>query len=270
MSATEHTTFAGSVPDNYDRYLGPILFEPYALDLKHRLQDEELKTVLELACGTGRVTRHLTSLLPDNSQLTATDLNPDMLAHAKSKLNSPQIKWQVVDAQQLPFDEDTFDHIVCQFGVMFFPEKLKAFKEAYRVLKNNGVFLFNTWDSLEHNRHSLLVQIALRKLMGEEAPDFMEKGPFSFFDESIIKSLLIEAGFQSIQIEIVRKDAFYENDHSLMQGFMEGSPLANFIKKLPAVQQKRAKEEVEKEIITTFGENNHHFSMQALVCRAVK
>ena len=123
--------FTGSIPGNYDKYLGPVLFEPYALDLRDRLKKESLKNVLELACGTGRVTRHLVSLLPADGKLIASDLNPDMMAVAKTRVSDERVKWLAADAQALPFANDSFDHIVCQFGIMFFPDKGKALSEAF-------------------------------------------------------------------------------------------------------------------------------------------
>lgn len=134
------TAFEGSIPVNYDRYLGPFLFEPFALNLLQKLPIKALNKVLEIACGTGRVTKHLTGSLTEDGTLTATDLNPDMLSVAKENLHDPRIKWMQADAQHLSFDDAIFDTVVCQFGVMFFPDKLKAFKETYRVLKPGGRF----------------------------------------------------------------------------------------------------------------------------------
>ncbi|MGI8597805.1 MAG: class I SAM-dependent methyltransferase [Chitinophagaceae bacterium] len=150
--------FSGSVPQNYDTYLGPILFEPYAKDLVKRIKEKEAHKVLELACGTGRVTHHLLNTLPAHVQVIATDLNADMMSVAKSRIIDERVIWQEVDAQDLPYNEKEFDLIVCQFGVMFFEEKLRAFKEANRVLKEGGDFLFNTWDKVENNMLSNLTQ----------------------------------------------------------------------------------------------------------------
>src|SRR5438067_1269268 len=140
------TAFEGTVPARYDQFLGPALFEPYALDLIERVQNKPMNKILEIACGTGRLTRHLISALPEGDRLTATDLNSDMIEIAKRTVKDNRISWQVVDAQNLPFADNSFDMIICQFGVMFFPDKVTAFKEAYRVLKPEGLFIFNTWD----------------------------------------------------------------------------------------------------------------------------
>src|ERR1043165_3264072 len=137
--------FAGSIPANYERYLGPFLFEPYALDLVSRLQDKKYNDILEIACGTGRVTKHLASSVKHDT-LTATDLNQDMIDIAKTRVPNKNIKWQQADALELPFKDNSFDLVVIQFGVMFFPDKSKGLSEAYRVLKPGGKLIYNTWN----------------------------------------------------------------------------------------------------------------------------
>jgi ubiquinone/menaquinone biosynthesis C-methylase UbiE len=270
MPAPQNSNFIGSIPENYDRYLGPVLFEPYAADLVERLRGAKFANVLELACGTGRLTAHLVTLLDEKGRLSATDLNADMIEIAKEKISDQRINWQVADAQELPYADQSFDLVACQFGVMFFPDKAKAFQEACRVLKPGGQFLFNTWDSLDQNTHSLLVQKALREVMGKDAPDFMDRGPFSYFDPEAIRTSLADAGFSAISIRVVAKQAYYQSNETILRGFLEGSPLANFLHKLKPELQQKLKESVAREIVNAFGANNHHFPMQALVCEALK
>src|SRR5690349_8003483 len=145
------TAFAGSIPHNYDTYLGPLFFEPYAVDLVERLESNDYESVLEIACGTGRVTKHLVKKLSSHGQLYATDLNEGMLRIARERLHDDRIDWQVADAHNLPFYDQQFDLVVCQYGIMFFQDKLKALKEVYRVLLPGGRFYFNTWDRIEYN-----------------------------------------------------------------------------------------------------------------------
>lgn len=221
--------FAGSVPANYDKYLGPILFEPYALDLAERLNNAEVKYLLELACGTGRVTRHLVEIVSGNGTLVATDLNVGMLEVARAKLQNNKIDWKVANALDLPFDDNQFDHIVCQFGVMFFPDKEKSFKEVNRILKPGGKYIFNTWESVEKNPRIDLMWKVICEVFGNEAPDFLQKGPHSFYDKSIIEQFLLNAGFKNIQIETVAKTAEYNGPDDLINGFANGSPLSNYL-----------------------------------------
>ena len=143
--------FAGSIPRIYDTHLVPLIFEPYAADLVARLALRPLARVLEIAAGTGVVTRQLASVLAPHVAVVATDLNQAMLDEAAARGTSRPVEWRQADAMQLPFPDGSFDAVVCQFGVMFFPDKPKALSEARRVLKPGGVFLFNVWDRIEEN-----------------------------------------------------------------------------------------------------------------------
>ncbi len=182
------TSSSHSIPVMYDQYLGPILFENYAMDLVERIKNKKRDQVLELACGTGRATRHLSQLIPPGKRLIATDLNPDMLAVAQTKVTETNIQWQVADAQYLSFRDSSFDLVVCQFGVMLFPDKEKAFKEARRVLKNAGVFLFSVWDHIQTNPLSAKINKVIQETLGADAPDFLTQGPYSFYDQGAIRA----------------------------------------------------------------------------------
>jgi ubiquinone/menaquinone biosynthesis C-methylase UbiE len=265
-----NTAFAGLVPANYDKYLGPVLFEPYALDLYERMIEDNAGDILEIACGTGRLTSYLVKMTKGKARITATDLNADMIEHAKTLVKSDKVEWIVADAQDLPFREGSFDHIVCQYGVMFFPDKLKAFKEVFRVLKDNGRFLFNTWHNLEHNPRINCMKEAMDEIFGEEAPDFYQKGPYSFFNPKEIKKLLSEAGFGNIQVELVKKTAHYEKTDQLVKGFLDGSPLGGYLKtKKPEVQQ-QVRNRIEEKLKEQEKEFGNKVPMQAYVCEAIK
>jgi ubiquinone/menaquinone biosynthesis C-methylase UbiE len=266
---SEARLFSGSIPANYDRLLGPYLFEPYALDLKERLKGGQAKAVLEIACGTGRVTRHLVEILSEGGRITATDINSDMIAHAKTKVNDSRVEWQEADAQELPFDDDTFDHVVCQFGVMFFPDKLKAFKEAYRVLTKKGKFVFNTWASLDDNRRSAVVQDVLDEFLKEESSDFFKKAPFSFYDTNLIRQLLTDAGFKDISIEPVKKVVEYKSHDEAITGFLDGTPLTTFLQKKGDAVREVLKQKLMDASYREFGDSlTSH--MLAYVCAAMK
>jgi ubiquinone/menaquinone biosynthesis C-methylase UbiE len=144
--------FSGSIPEFYERHLVPLIFKPYARDLAMRVAKGNPQRVLEIAAGTGVVTRALVALLSTTTQIVATDLNQPMLDHAKAQLaENRRIEWRMADAQALPFEDERFDAVVCQFGVMFFPDKVRAFKEARRVLKAGGRYHFNVWDKISEN-----------------------------------------------------------------------------------------------------------------------
>jgi SAM-dependent methyltransferase len=156
MSDTDRT-FAGSIPAIYDHYLGPLIFEPYATDLADRLAQISMGRVLETAAGTGIVTRALARTLSGGVDITATDLNQPMLDFAAAQTADQRVTWRQADALHLPFDDGSFDVVLCQFGAMFFPDRVAAYAEARRVLKPTGKFIFSVWDRIEENDFAAIV-----------------------------------------------------------------------------------------------------------------
>lgn len=262
-------TFQGSVPINYDQYLGPLFFEPYAVDLVHRYQTLKVNKVLELACGTGRLTQHLLQLLDLDGVLYATDLNEDMLTVAKNKIQDPRIQWQVVDAKELPYENDSFELVVCQFGVMFFPDKIKAFKEALRVLQPEGTFLFLTWDDVAHNTVSNETQNVLQRVFPEDPPAFFKNGPYSYSDKDVIIASLREAGFQNIEITPVTLTGKATTVDDVITGILDGSPLALYLEERRA-DKEPIREQLQRSLSAYYKDNGFSFSMQALYCKGVK
>jgi len=268
-NASPTNAFAGSIPENYDRYLGPLLFEPYALDLAARIDPQQAGSVLEIACGTGRVTKHLKKRLAPGARLVATDLNPDMINVAKAALDDNTIMWQTADAQALPFPDKTFDLVVCQFGVMFVPDKPKAFAEAFRVLKNGGIFLFNTWDKVQSNSFMHTGIEVMAGLMTDKPPVFFQV-PFSMHDEPKLVALCTNAGFTNIVIELVKKDSGSSNARDFALGMVKGNPVYNEIKILGEQKVAEVIDAIEKATISKHGPGIQKETLQAFVCRAEK
>jgi len=213
--------FTGTIPGNYDQYMGPLFFEPYAIDLAERIKDQSPKKVLEIACGTGRVTNHLRKALPADAELIATDLNAGMLAVAKHNLQEKNIEFKEADAQALPFADNSFNCIVCQFGFMFMPDKPKAFAEAFRVLAPGGKLLFSTWDRLENNEVSLIVRNVVADALGKA--EFYSI-PFSMNDKQQLELLLRNAGFKEINISHVSKKGTGVTALEAAKGLLLGTP----------------------------------------------
>jgi ubiquinone/menaquinone biosynthesis C-methylase UbiE len=223
--SSEITRFVGSIPELYDRHLGPVLFEPYAHDLAWRLPSDA-KRVLEVAAGTGRVTRQLLANLAPDAELVATDLNEPMLAEAQRRLADPRVTWQTADAQALPFADRGFDAVACQFGLMFVPDKLLALREMNRVLRPGGTLLLNVWDAVEINSATLVLHTLAFDTFPADPPLFF-KTPFSMSDASVLDALAHEAGFASVRIDTIRKTAEAKSAADLAIGFVRGNPLWN-------------------------------------------
>ncbi|HEY2926834.1 class I SAM-dependent methyltransferase [Piscinibacter sp.] len=189
------TLFAGSIPELYDSHLVPLIFEPYAADLARRVAARDPSRVLETAAGTGVVTRAMARALPAHAELVATDLNQPMLDRGAAVGTQRPVTWQQADATRLPFDDASFDIVVCQFGVMFFPDKVGAFAEARRVLRHGGALLFNVWDRIEENEFAHTVTTALAGVFPADPPLFMARTPHGYFDRAAISRDLADAGF---------------------------------------------------------------------------
>ncbi len=189
------TAFVGSIPQFYERYMVPLIFEPYAADLALRTERRQPSRVLEIAAGTGVVTRQLAKTLPPEVSIVATDLNQAMLDQAAGEGTSRPVEWRQADALQLPFQDESFDVVVCQFGAMFFPDKARAFAEARRVLRSSGQFIFNVWDRIEHNDFADTVTRALGTLFPDDPPRFLARVPHGYHDPSVIAQDLARGGF---------------------------------------------------------------------------
>jgi SAM-dependent methyltransferase len=200
--AESDATFAGKVPEFYQQYLVPLIFESYAADLALRLTGRPLTSVLEIAAGTGVVTRHLASALPERVTIVATDLNQAMLDRAAAIGTSRPVEWRQADAAELPFRDRSFDAVVCQFGVMFFPDKARAFAEARRVLRAGGLFLFNVWDRIEENEFADVITAELATLYPADPPLFLARTPHGYADRATIERDLSAAGFRD-PVELV-------------------------------------------------------------------
>ena len=224
--ADQPVAFAGSIPEFYERHLRPVLFEPYARDLAARL-DPAAGPFLELACGTGVLTRQLLARLDGDAILLATDLNPPMLVEAQQRVAAdPRLSWRQADMAALPFEDAAFRTVACQFGVMFPPDKAAVFREMRRVLWPKGQLLFNVWASLEENPANLPVNAALGRLFPGNAPTFLQI-PFGFHDIALIRGLLEAARFTAIQVSPVALECRSASARDLAAGFVRGTPLAN-------------------------------------------
>jgi SAM-dependent methyltransferase len=246
--------FTGSIPKLYETYLVPLIFEPYAADLVNRLASRSLTRILEIAAGTGVVTRTLVSVLPDSVSIIATDLNQSMLDQAAGLGTKRPVEWRQADAMRLPFRDGTFDAVVCQFGVMFFPEKPKAFSEARRVLSSEGVFIFNVWDRIRENEFADTVTTALESLFPEDPPRFLARTPHGYYDRPAIERDLADGGFTaSPQITTVAERSRARSSRIPAIAYCQGTPLRNEIEARDASRLGEATDIAAEAIAQRFG-----------------
>jgi len=265
------TRFSGTVPRAYETYLVPLLFEPYAADLAGRVAALQPGSVLEIAAGTGAVTRAMASRLPASVPIVATDLNPPMLAEAAARGASRPIEWRPADATALPFGDATYDAVVCQFGVMFFPDKPKAFSEARRVLAPGGTFLFNSWTGLADNELAHAVQDALASVFPEDPPRFMERVPHGYHDRPRIEADLAEAGFpKPARIELLTLHSRARSARDAAVAYCLGTILRDEIEARDASRLDGAIAAAESAIATRFGGGEVDAKMQAHVVAAAR
>ena len=216
--------FSGSVPGSYDRSMVPLLFRPYAEELARRARALHPTRVLETAAGTGAVTKALSDALPE-AGITATDLNLPMLEVAQQRVASPNVRFQQADALDLPFDGGAFDLVVCQFGAMFFPDKVRGHLEARRVLGDGGHYLLAIWDRIERNPLSDLAQRTLIEAFPDDPPLFMREGPFGHHDPAAIERDLRDADFSRVEIETVELRSRSPSAHEAATALCYGTPM---------------------------------------------
>jgi ubiquinone/menaquinone biosynthesis C-methylase UbiE len=262
--------FAGSIPENYDRYIVPLIFEPYASDIARRAASLSPNTILETAAGSGVVTRALAPRLAPNATYIVTDLNQPMVDYAASRQPpGTRIKWCQADALALPFENAVFDLVCCQFGAMFFPDRISGYREARRVLKPGGHFLFNVWDRIEENVFADDVTNALAKIFPNDPPRFLARTPHGYHDTALIRSELEEAGFSRVVIETRAEQSRASSPRFPAVAYCLGTPLRNEIEARDAGILQSATDSVASAIADKHGHGEVAAKIQAHIIAAV-
>ena len=245
--------YSGSVPALYDRYRGPVFFEPFAHDLAACLADLRAGHLLEIAAGTGIVTRVLARVLPETVSIIASDINQAMLDFAAAQPGLARISWRHADALALPFDDAAFDAVLCQFGVMFFRDRVAGYREARRVLKPGGRFVFDVWDRIENNEFCGVVCETVARLFPSNPPDLLARMPYGYFDTDLIRDELAQAGFDKIAVETVNRQSVAPSARDLAIGYCQGSPLRSEIEERDPNRLGEATDAVTKALFSRFG-----------------
>jgi SAM-dependent methyltransferase len=262
--------FTGDVPRYYDRCLGPQIFAGYANDIARRCAASNPAAVLETAAGTGFVTRALRDALPVTTSLIATDLNVPMLEIAREKFNSGEaVVFREADATNLPFADSSFDAVVCQFGVMFFPDKDRAASEVHRVLRPGGRYHFNVWDEFGLNPFARIAHETAAAFFARDPPGFF-KVPFGYYDVATVKASLETAGFTGVSSEKLRFDADVPSSRRLAEGMVRGSPLFGELQSRGAADPEHVVVALTRAYQKEFGADPGRMPLQAIVFEARK
>ena len=270
MVATDKL-FAGSIPEIYDRYLVPLIFESYASDLAERLVKANPKDVLETAAGTGVLTRAMAARLPESAHIVATDLNQPMLDHAKMRQSGKgRVEWKQADALALPFKDQSFDAVACQFGVMFFPDRIKGYKEARRVLRSDGHFFFSVWDRISENDFADTVTEALAAVFPDDPPRFMARTPHGYHDVEQIRADLSAAGFTKVSIDAVDARSKAASPSDAAVAYCQGTPLRNEIEARDKSRMEEATTRAAEALARRFGNGPVDGRIRALVITAIQ
>lgn len=262
--------FTGSIPALYDRHLGPVLFAPYADDIAERACAEPVCDLLEIAAGTGIVTRALRAALPPDVRIIATDLNEAMVRHAEAHSGAHDVTWRRADAMSLPFGDGQFDLVVCQFGAMFFPDRVRAYREAHRVLRPGGRFLFNMWTPIEDSEAVLIVTQSVAASFPDDPPSFFTRTPHGHGDPDVAKADLHEAGFLSVNASAVDGRGYGASALSVATGICQGSPLRNEIEARDAARLEQVTRTAADALAARFGDGPFETRTRAYVYDARK
>jgi SAM-dependent methyltransferase len=270
MNPQTDKKFAGSIPEIYDTHMVPLIFEPYADDLVQRLRAKRPSRVLEVAAGTGVVTRAMAAGLSPDVSIVATDLNQAMLDRAARRGTKRPVEWRQADGMALPFPDASFDALVCQFGVMFFPDKAKAFAEARRVLKSGGWYLFNVWDRIAESEVADIVTNALETVFPQDPPRFLARTPHGYHDPRAIEADLRSGGFGAAQVDTVAARSRAASARIAAVAYCQGTPLRNEIESRNASGLSAATDAAEIALAKRFGRGAVDGKIQALVVAVQK
>jgi ubiquinone/menaquinone biosynthesis C-methylase UbiE len=269
--AVTQSVFSGSIPENYDRFLGPMWFDPYAVELAAHLPAGRYLRVLELACGTGIATRRIRDRLEPGSTLVATDLSAPMLERALGKFGPRErVEWLQADAGRLPFAERSFDVVACQFAIMFVPDKRAAIREWARVLVPGGLLVLSTWDSLERNDLARLAhEVCADALRPADPPRFFLT-PYGMHDPDDIRLLLAAEGLARIRIESVALPSASPSAEDAARGMIEGTPFLVELRSRGVTDIGALTRAVARRVTDRYGSAPVIAGMQALICSACR
>jgi SAM-dependent methyltransferase len=267
MTTAGDEAFTDSIAAHYERYLVPLIFAPYAADMAARVTSRSPQRVLEIAAGTGVVTRAMSATLGRAVAIVATDLSQAMIDHAQTLGTERPVEWRQADVMALPFDDQEFDAVVCQFGAMFFPHKSTAFAEAHRVLRPGGVFIFNVWDRIEENEFADTVATAVASMFPGDPPSFLARTPYGYSDRAAIQRDLSVGGFLASQAQVttIAERSRADSGNIPAIAFCLGTPLKNEIEARDPTRVATAVDVSTQALVARFGDVGLDSTMQACI-----
>ena len=266
MTTAGDDAFTEAIAAQYERYLVPLIFEPYAANMAARVTSRSPQRVLEIAAGTGVVTRAMSATLARDVAVVATDLSQAMIDHAQTLGTERPVEWRQADVLALPFDDQEFDTVVCQFGVMFFPHKPTAFAEAHRVLRPGGAFIFNVWDRIEENEFADTVATAVAAMFPGDPPSFLSRTPYGYSDRSVIQRDLSAGGFLAhAQLTTIAERSRADSGKVPAIAFCLGTPLKNEIEARDPTRVATAVDVSTQALVARFGDGGLNSRMQACI-----
>jgi ubiquinone/menaquinone biosynthesis C-methylase UbiE len=268
MPPNRDAAFTGDIPRFYDTTLVPLIFEDYARELARRAADLQPASVLEIACGTGVVTRELAHVLPRHTRIVASDLNDAMVAYAKAERVERNVEWQQADVMALPFEPATFDVVICEFGVMFFPDRVQAYRNVREVLRPDGVFLFNSWSAIEHNEIADVVTQALAQRYPDNPPMFLARTPYGYGAAARIEADLRAAGFTQCDATVQLERSYAPDAYIAAAAFCYGTPLRGEIEEREPGGLEAATRHAADALRAQFGDGAFDARISALVVMA--
>lgn len=245
------SAFVGRIPETYEQLLVPLVFAEPARHLAAAVLEHAPRDILETAAGTGVLTRALVA--GGAPAITATDLNEPMLTTAQELCPSPVVRWEVADALALPVPDASYDAVACQFGVMFFPDKVRGYAEARRVLRPGGTFHFTAWDRIEANPAWCVVSDALNAASRDAPLLFLRRVPYAYFDPGVIGRHLEQAGFEETSVERMTGTSV-SDAATTASAICQGTPLRAEIEAHPVLDVERATEIAAEALAREYGD----------------
>lgn len=269
--AAADKVFAGSIPKFYDTLMVPLIFAAYADDLAQLVAAFSPGSVLETAAGSGVVARALAPRLGAGVRYVVTDLNQPMLDYAATRQGpDSRIEWRQADALHLPFDDGSFDVVCCQFGAMFFPDRVAGYAEACRVLRPGGRLVFNVWDRIEENAFADEVTDAVASVFPLDPPRFLARTPHGYHDVALIRGDLSRAGLLDIDFATREKVSRASSAREVATAYCQGTPLRNEIEARDARKLQLATDCASEAIASRHGQGPVAGKIQAHVIVAAR